>query len=215
MELVAFAPGALDLEVEAAREALAPEGQAVSSRVAPSRQQGTADIALVRGREGDQAGARVGLQPVARHQHLAKAAALEVGARQQAAEIAVTGLVAAQDGQPARVARVPGLVDPEIGAHQRLDAALQGAAVKLHHREQVDLVGDRDRRHAERRHPVEQGRDADDAVRQRILGMHPQMDESRAHAAPPQSRRATGPKERRCAAQGPRRNKAARCSAVG
>jgi hypothetical protein len=97
-----------------------------------------------------------GDQPVARHQDLAEAPALEVGARQQPAQVAVAGVVAAQQGQAARVARVAGLVDPQVRADQRLDAALQGAAVELDHREQVDLVGHGDRRHAELRDRLEQ-----------------------------------------------------------
>ena len=51
-------------------------------------------------------------------------------------------------------------------------------AIELHHREQIVLVGDRDRRHAERGGALHQLRDAHHAVLQRKFGVQAEVDES-------------------------------------
>jgi hypothetical protein len=96
VKLVALAAGALDLEIEAAGEARAPELEAGSGRIASAAQQRPADVPFPRRGQRDQSAAGLRLEPVARDQHLAEPPTLEVSARQQAAEIPVAFLVAAQ-----------------------------------------------------------------------------------------------------------------------
>ena len=63
-----------------------------------------------------------------------------------------------------------------------LTPLLQAFAIELHHREEIVLVGDRHRRHAERRGALHQFRNAHHAVLQRELGVQAEVDESRARA---------------------------------
>ena len=60
-----------------------------------------------------------------------------------------------------------------------LTPCLQRLAIELHHREQIVLVGDRDRRHAELRGTLDQLRDAHHAVLQRKFGVQAEVDENR------------------------------------
>ena len=94
-----------------------------------------------------------------------------VGAFQQVVEGRVEGEARALAG---------GVLDhPQVGAEDGLDAGRQGRPVELDHREQVALVGQRDRRHllpGELRH---QRLDADGAVDQRVFGVQPEVDELR------------------------------------
>jgi hypothetical protein len=79
------------------------------------------------------------------------------------AEIPVSLSIPAEQPQPGRQRILP-LVYPDIGAHDRFDACRKGRPVKTHHREQIALVGERDRRHARVSHRLHQGFDSDDAV---------------------------------------------------
>ena len=66
----------------------------------------------------------------------------------------------------------------DVHTDDGFDAVLQAFAIELHHREQIVLVGDRDRRHAERGDAFHQLRDAHHAVLQREFGVQAEVDES-------------------------------------
>jgi hypothetical protein len=78
---------------------------------------------------------------------------------------------------------VLGVGDPQVAAGDRLDTGCFGRLVELDQREQVALVGQRDRRHLRARAGVHQFRDADGRVDQRILAVHVEMDETGGHGA--------------------------------
>ena len=118
-------------------------------------------------------------------------ATFEVRARHQPREVLVAALVLAQQHEPARLDALAFVAQQRVDTDQRLDAARQRGAIELDEREQVPLIGQRDGRHAEPRHSVDQaltrlaavvGRlalDARDAVDERVLGVNVQVDETR------------------------------------
>ena len=91
------------------------------------------------------------------------------------------------------------------------------APVEAHHAEQVRVVGDRDRGHAQRLRPLDEGADPHHAVHERELGMQMQVHEAGIHDAPRpgacrMSADFTGAKLRRWIGEGPSRSRASRCA---
>jgi hypothetical protein len=97
-------------------------------------------------------------------------------ARKQAREAEVTVAIAAQHGQARRGFVAVG--EQQVRARDGLDAHAFGRLVELHQREQVVLVGDRHRRLAERSATLDQLRDADGRVDQRVFAVQVEMGES-------------------------------------
>ena len=134
---------------------------------------------------------------------------LEIGATDERGQIAIARIVHAQQRDARRLDFFSGFGDEQIDADDGLHAAPERSAIELHHREQIALIGDRDRRHPAFGHLFDERRDAHHAVDQRIFGVQAQVDEG-SH-----TRDFTGPKLRRCADEMPFARSAARCAAVG
>ncbi|GIX22595.1 MAG: hypothetical protein KatS3mg121_1378 [Gammaproteobacteria bacterium] len=213
--LFVLAADALHLEIEAVLEHRQMARHHRLGQCLVLGDEGVSEFALHAAGQGDQAVARL-LQPLEAQLGPPALLALTVGAGEQHGELPVAFAVSAQQAQ---AMRAPGrlALDPDVGPDQRLDAGGQRRAVELHQGEQIAFVGEGDRRHAGIAHGGDQLRDADDAVGQRILAVHAQMNERSAHAFSriESSTAATGAKLRRCTGLAPRRRKAARCSAVG
>ena len=163
--LLGCATEALQLEVIAAREEREPRRQqALRVRLARIAQRAP-DVAVGGPGERDQAAAVLRAEPAALDARHAALLALKIGTAHQARKVAVAFRRLAQQCQ--------------VHADERLDAALERLAVEFHHREEVVLVGDGDRRHSGGRGGGDEFRDAHDAVGERILRVHAQVDEPR------------------------------------
>ena len=187
--LVAWPLAAADLQIQAAIEDLAQCRQRRLDLIGG----GGAEHAAVAPGKGDQPMAVLG-QPLPLDQRLSARLALGVGQRDQLGQVAVARIVLDQQGEPlGRLAR-RALLQPHIGADDGLDAGRLGGLVELHHREQVVQVGDRGGGKLQLRGPRGQRRahpatlalgrlHANDAVRQRELGVQPKVVEARSHAS--------------------------------
>ena len=80
-----------------------------------------------------------------------------------------TYLSAAADGLVA----IAGILQPAVGADDRLHANGAGGAVELDQAEQVGEIGKRERRHTVGRRPAHRLVQADDPVAHRILAVQP------------------------------------------
>src|SRR2546421_2964705 len=72
------------------------------------------------------------------------------------------------------------VLQPAVGADDRLDAGGARGAVELHHAEEIGAVGERQRRHAVDRSARHRFVEPHDAVAHRILAMHSQVNEARS-----------------------------------
>ncbi len=70
--------------------------------------------------------------------------------------------------------------DVRFDSQDRLDAGSAGRAVELDGAEEVAVIGDGHRVHAQLGHPIDQAADAVAAVEERVLGVQVQVDELRA-----------------------------------
>ena len=225
--LLAGAPGALQLEVEAVAEQRQPGFERSTGRVIVAREQRPADVAFPRAGQRDQAGRAVGVEPCPVQQRPMAPLPFEVGPRHEPGQVAVAAVVLAEQHEAARLRALALLAQQRIHAHERLDPARLRRTVELHEREEIALVGQRHGGHAEPRAGIHQALarelavlvlavDAHDAVHERVLGVHVQVDEA-GHGGRHQreSQDCTGAKLRRCTGEGPRRRSAAMCAAVG
>jgi hypothetical protein len=112
--------------------------------------------------------------------------AFEVAGADQAHEVLVAAVVLGQQhevvvglaapGHGRAVAVVAGR-DVDLAADHRPDASLQGGAVELQRTEDVAMVGDRHRRHAQGGDLSGQLRDPDGGVEQRVVAVHVEVHE--------------------------------------
>ena len=105
----------------------------------------------------------------------------DIAAGNQAGQIAVAVIVLAQQDQTARLVGLLWIFQPDIHPDNRLDPGRQRRRVKLHHRKQIALVGQRHRRHTGSGHRLHQGLDPHQPIGQRIFGMQMEMDEGCGH----------------------------------
>jgi hypothetical protein len=130
---------------------------------------------------GQREQARIGLaQPVRPHNHAIGAMTFHPRTRQQARQGQVAVAIAAQQGQPG--CGFIGIRDQDVGADDRLDARVFGGLVELDQREEIVLVGDRHRRLLQRGAALDELRDADRRVDQRIFAVQVQVGEACGHA---------------------------------
>ena len=164
------AAGALDAEVEPPRKGGRPTLGASLRLSGPTVQERLADVAAGSGRDGDEPGSTLP-HPGAGGGGGPGAALGHVAPGQQPGELAVSRTVHGEQGQQAGgiVVRFP--FERQIDADDRLDAAGDRGTVEAHHAEQVRVVGDRDRGHAQRLRPLDEGADPHHAVHERELGM--------------------------------------------
>ena len=174
---------ALHLEVIAVAEQGLPGFEECPRLVVAARQQGPPDVALRPARQRDESRGRRGVEPLARQQRASSPLALEVAPRHQPGEIAKAREVLGEQRQQRGLRPLAAAVDPEIRADEGLHALLLRFAVELDHRKEVAVVSQRDGGHAGRGHGLHEPRHADDAVHERIFGVQPQVDESRAAGA--------------------------------
>ena len=155
---------ALQLEIETPRQQAEPGSErAFGIRLARVDER-AADVAFLGAGQRDQALERGHRQPAALDARHAALLALEIGTGHEPREVAVT-LLRLTEQRQARGRRAFTLLRyPQIDAHDRLHAAAQRLAVELDHREEIALVGDRDRRHARRRHRCDELGDPHHAV---------------------------------------------------
>ena len=167
----------LQLEVVAIAEQLLPLArQRLRIGVAP-RQERATHVAFDGTGERDQSRGGLRVEPAAIDERHAAILALEPGARDQVGDVLVAARILAQQGEPRRHRALAARAQQHVDADDGFDAALQRLAVELHHREQIVLVGDRDRRHAELGSAFDQLRDAHHAVLQGELGVQTKVDE--------------------------------------
>ena len=133
-------------------------------------------------RQHDQTGMRLA-QPRRIDEREIPVTSLRPGARNKPRKIAISLVVLAQQGKAEWPMTIAGILQPYIAASNRLDARLLGCRMKLDQGKQVDLIGERNRRHAGCRTRRNQRIDADGRINQRILAVDMQMDESRGHGA--------------------------------
>ena len=208
-------PGTLDLEKIAAGKQRLPGIEILADQRPVAGARGMADIALEGARERDQAVAHA-LQPLGGHGRPVGDLTFLVGTRDQFFEVQITGIVLAQQDQPAQFLVAPGMADPQIGTEDRLDPGRGGRLEQLHQREQVGHVGERHRAHAALDGFFDQRLDAQGRVHQRELAVDIEMDETGAHASPRRCKASrTGRKLRRCTSQAPCSISSSRCRAVG
>ena len=110
------------------------------------------------------------------HRHAAPLP-LEIRAGHELGEMPVADEILTEKREARRRRAFAALAHPHIDADQGLDARRQRLLVELDHREQVALIGERNRGHPRGRDRRHQFRHAHDAVEQRILGVQPQMHE--------------------------------------
>ncbi len=122
--------------------------------------------------------------------------ALEPAGGHQPHEVPVPGIGRGDDRQVVvEVLLAGGLLEPapgrdvELGPDDRLDPCLLAGLEVVDRSVHDPVVGDRDRRHAQAGGLFEQGRDPGGAVKDRILGVVVQMDETAAHGRPLQTGR--------------------------
>ena len=186
--LLSGATGTDQLEVEAIAEQRHPAiEQGLGARHVASQQTAT-DIPLARARQRDQADATRLVQPFTLHHRASQVLPLLISARNQPREVAVTLVALRQQHQAKRLGRIIRIPQPGIHPDHRLHPGGQRRLVEAHHREQIGLIGQ-----PHRRHPVLGGRrdqllDPNQAVDQRILGMHAKMNERRLHRQAPEGK---------------------------
>src|SRR4051812_2140210 len=146
-------------------------------------QQCLANVAVRCARERDEALRTALLQPGSGNLGARPMLILQPGAREQLAQAQVACPRLAKEQQPVRLVTVRLVLQPAIGADQRLHAGSTRRAVELHHAKDVGHVGDRERRHAVGRRLLHRFVDPHDAVGDRELGMHAQMDKTRGRHA--------------------------------
>ncbi len=179
MGLVVGAAESLQFEVVAITEQGLPLARQDERFGLAPGQDGATHIALGGAGECDQSRRRGGIEPGALDQRHAAVLTLEPGARDQVGDILVAARVLAQQREPCRLRAFAAATQQHVHTDDGLDAVLQRLAIELHHREEIVLVGDRDRRHAQLCGTLDQLRDAHHAVLERILGMQTEMDEDR------------------------------------
>jgi hypothetical protein len=139
---------ARQLEVVAVgAEQLEPVSQQPLRVAGTPGREAAADVAGGAAAQRDQTAGGLARHPRALDLGRAALLAFEVGAGHEPRQVAVAGVVHAQQGQPRRHAAFPRLRDQQVDADDGLDALLQRLAIELHHREQVVFVGEGDRRH--------------------------------------------------------------------
>ena len=181
---IAFLGGfaeALQLEIEALRKEALPGIERPFGFMLARIDERAADVAFLGSGERDQALERRLREPAALDTRSAALLAFEVRSREEARKVAVAGLRLAQERQARRCGALTLLRDPQVDSHERLHTVAQRLAIELHHREQVVLIGDRDRRHAGGGHRRDELRHPHHAVAEGVLGVQPQMDESLRH----------------------------------
>ena len=208
--LFALATDAGDFEIEAITQEFPPRREVTHRLRATARRQRPPHITLRTAGQRDQTFQARRAQPGPidlRHPALL---ALEIGPRHEPVEVQVARLIKAQQGDPRRHRTLAALGDQQVDTDDRFHALRHRLAVELHHREEVVLVGDGDRRHPRGDHGRRKLRDAHHAVDQRVLGVEAEVDES-GH----DEWNLTGLKLMRCTGEGPCARNAARCRAVG
>ena len=174
-------PEALQLDIEAPGKQRQPGVERALGVAVARIHQRAAEITVARARKRDQPVERRATQPAALDARHAALLPLEVGTRDQPREIAVTALRLAQQREARGRLPLALLAQQQIDADQRLHARLERLAIELHHREQIVLVGHRDRRHARGGDRRDQLRHPHHAVAQRELGVQPQVNEALCH----------------------------------
>ena len=221
--LLALAAGPGELEIVAVGKRPRPVcGQTLRTRLVTFQQQ-LPDVAFPAAGQHQQA---VGVGEQLLPGNGAALDAADVRAGHQGEQVGVPRIVHGHDAQPAPLPRFR--QHRQIHADQGFDAGVEAGPVVFHQREQVGPVGERQGRHVELPGAGDQRLDLDDAVRQGVLAVHPQVDEARprhgnsspdartsprASAASPRLAR-TGAKDRRCSGLGPRTARASRWAAV-
>jgi hypothetical protein len=100
-------------------------------------------------------------------------------ARDELAQAQVAGPGLAQEQQPEGFVAVGVVLQPAVGADDRLHAGRAGGAVELDHAEEVRGVGQRQRRHGVGPGARHRLLDAHDSVAHRVLAVQPQVNETR------------------------------------
>ena len=139
---------ALQFEVVAVTEQFEPGLERRARFRSTVAEQRAADVAFARAGQRDQALCRVAIEPRAVQRRAVLALPFEVAARDQAREVQVAAPVLAEQHQSRRFVALVVVAHQHIHADQRLDALRLRGLVELDQREEVGLVGQRDRRHA-------------------------------------------------------------------
>ena len=177
--LLVGALGAHQLEIEAVAEMALPFTHAFARGPVAAADQHPARFAVATGKHDQSA---IGLdQPGAVDQGEIAMPAIRPGARHEARQVAIAFEILAEQCQSMRLAAFERIIDPDVATGDRLDAGLLGGRVELDQGEQVDLVGQRHRRHAGSRAGRHELIDADRRIDQRVLAVDVQMDKVRGH----------------------------------
>src|SRR5690606_23250030 len=131
------------------------------------------DIAVAAARKNDQA--LVLGEPFATDFRTTAVLIVEPGARQEIAQRKIARMVTRQQQNPLRLVAIGLVLEPDIGAGNRLDAFALRCAIELDEAKQVAKVGQRERRLTELDGLAHQGGNLGDAVHHRELGVDAQV----------------------------------------
>ncbi len=169
--------GALQLDVVAAGKEPRPVLRQPLGGLAVVGEERLPDVARRRPGKRDQAFAV--LQPLAGKLGPAPVLVAQPGARQQVAEAQIPGARGAQQEQAVGLLPVGLVLQPAVGADDRLHPGGARRAVELDHAEEVAGVGQRQRRHGVGPGALDRLLDAHDSVAHRVLAVQPQVNETR------------------------------------
>ena len=148
--LLGFAPRSLQLDVVTVAEQREPAFDGLARLLFAAVHDRATEIAVARAGKGDQPDEVVGAEPGAIDGRDTAVLAFQIRATDEAREIAVADVVLTQQHQRRRLLPLTQLAHAQVDADDRLHARRLRRAIELHHREQVALVGERDRGHARR-----------------------------------------------------------------
>lgn len=141
------------------------------------------DIAMPRPRQCDEALRSRLVKPLLGDLRATSVLIGAVSARQQVAQAQVACPALTQQQQTVGFVPVLLVGHPHIAADDRLEAVAARSLIELHQPEHVGQIGQRQRRHPVLHCTCHGFIQTDDAIRDGVLAMQPQMDELERHAA--------------------------------
>ena len=171
---LAIAVGAGQLQVQAVAERALPVAQPLQRQLVLAGGGQAAGLGMTP-EQGEQIAGLL-QQPLRAHHHAVVAMAFQPAAAEQARQVEVALVAAAQ--QRDREGRLAAAGDHHVGAGERLDPGGLRLGVEFHQREQVVAVGDGDRRLAQGSTAIDEPRDADRRIDQRVLAVQVEVDEA-------------------------------------
>ena len=177
---VVLAAGTLQFQIEAAGEVLLPLRQQLACRVDVLSDQKPADLPFPGAGQRDQPFALFEDPGLVEDCHVL-ALTFSPGSRDQLGQVAIAGIVHRQQRQTIGMAFVVRIVQPQVGADDRLQPGALGCLVDLDQAEQVGVVGHGHRRHAGLGRCLDQRLEPDQAIDEGVFAVDTKMNEGCCH----------------------------------